>query len=278
LVPSQKGEKFGFVDSSGEFRIAPTFEEALPFSGGLAAIRTGEKWGFIDSAGHLVIRPKFEAAYYFREGIALAKSDSEDILIDTSGQTIVRGFKILDLVADGRVPASRREKAGYLDLRGRVAITFVYDMVDMFSGGLAAVEKENKWGYVDRVGQLVIPLKFDEAGRFGSGLAPVRLGKTTGFIDRSGRFSFKLAFKQAPGFLTGDDESGLFIADTDVSVFYTEDGKTGYVNTTGKVIWGPTAGAPDHPPLFGWSEEEKTKSCEGLPEATRSKIAGFPDR
>lgn len=278
LEPKQQGEKFGFIDASGQFRIAPTFDEALPFSEGLAAVRVGDKWGFVDSNGHIVIRAQFNAAFYFREGVGVAESDSGYLLIDRSGKVLAQGFQFVDLVADGRVPASRSGKSGYLDLNGRLAIPFVYDGVTPFSGGLAAIEKGNKWGYLNRDGAVVIPLKFDIAGPFASGLAPAKLGDHTGFIDKSGNFAFSLTFEQAPGFLTGDKESGLFIAPADVSRFWTADGRFGYVNTSGRVIWGPIDGNPDHPPLLGWSEEDKARSCKGIPEPTRTKVASFPDR
>jgi hypothetical protein len=278
LEPQKEGKRFGFVDASGQFRIPPTFDDVLPFSEGFAAVRSGEKWGFLNTSGHIVIHPQFEAAYYFREGVAVTESDSGDVLIDTSGKVLAQGFRAVDLIADGRVPASRGDKAGYLDLRGQVAIPFVYDAVAAFSGGLAAIKKGEKWGYVNRDGDVVISPKFDKAGPFASGLAPGKLGSTTGFIDRSGTFSFYLPFRYAPGFLTGDEEADLFIAETDVSRFWTDDDRFGYVNTSGHVIWGPMVGSPDHKPLLGWSEEDKTASCEGVSTPTRSAVAGFPDR
>ncbi len=278
LELERKGERSGFVDASGQFRIAPTFDEVLPFSDGLAAVRVGDKWGFIDGTGHIVIPPQFKRAYYFIEGVAVAESDSGHLLIDKSGKVLAQGFQFFDNVADGRVPGSRGGKSGYLDLSGRAVIPFVYDEVRSFSEGLAAIEKGNKWGYVNRDGLVVIPPKFDYTGPFGNGLAPARLGGHTGFIDKSGNFAFSLAFDYAPGFLTGDEESNLFVAPSDVSRFWTADGRFGYVSTTGKVIWGPIEGNPDHPPLTGWSEQDKTISCEGVPESTRNKVAGFPDR
>jgi hypothetical protein len=272
----REGQKVGFVEANGQFKINPTFDDALPFSDGLAAVQIGGKWGFVDASGDLVIKPQFEAAFYFREGVAIAQSDSGDLLIDASGKVLASGFQSIDLVSDGRVPASHDDgREGYLDLRGKIAIPFLYDSVTRFSGALAAVKKEGKWAYVDRDGRLVIPFKFDTAGFFASGLAPATAGSRTGFIGTSGKFLFYLPFKYAPGFLTGDKESNLFIADSDVSRFWTDDNKFGYVNTSGRVIWGPIDGSPDHPPLLGWSEGDDTKSCEGVPESIRTKIARF---
>jgi hypothetical protein len=277
LEPKRNGEKVGFVDYHGQFKISPTFDDALPFSDGMAAVKINDKWGFIDAAGDLVIQPKFSNAYYFREGVGIARfEESGDVLIDKMGKTLATEFGFVDLVSEGRVPATRNGKSGYLDLQGKMVIPIIYDAGRSFSDGLAAVEKNNKWGYVDRDGRTVIPFVLDEAGQFGNGLAPAKVGTRTGFISKSGSFSFDLPFSYAPGFLTGDLESNTLVAETDVSRFWTVDRRFGYVNSSGKVIWGPIEGSPDHPPLLGWSEEAKTQSCEGIPEAVKTKIAGFP--
>lgn len=274
LEPERRDNKIGFVDAEGQFTIKPVFDDALTFSGGLAAVKVGEKWGFVDTAGKQVIPPKFDAAYYFRDGVAVVELDSSEVLIDTTGTPVASGYKIVDLVTAGRVPASRDDKEGFLDPHGAIAIPFLYETVRSFSGELAAAKQNGKWGYLDRDGKVVIPFIFDDAGPFASGLAPAKLGSKTGFIDKSGKFSFFLSYSYAPGFLTGDKD-GVFLAESDVSRFWTEDNKFGYVNKVGKVVWGPIEGNPDHPPLFGWTEEANSESCEGMPEAVRQKISAF---
>ncbi len=127
LEPMRAGAKSGFVNATGEFEITPVFDDALPFSEGLAAVQVGDKWGFIDSAGRTAIKPQFDSAFYFQEGIGLVESDSGFALIDRSGKTLTSGLEYVDQIADGRVPASREGKSGYLDLQGNTAIPFVYE-------------------------------------------------------------------------------------------------------------------------------------------------------
>jgi hypothetical protein len=277
LAPHREGEKFGFVDSKGQFKIAPVFADALPFSDGLAAVKLGDFWGFIDTSGHLVVQPLFQAAYYFREGVANAEKEGNYVLIDKTARVLARGYEqVRGIVAEGRVPVSREGKFGYLDLNGNVVIPLVYDDLDSFGDGLAPVQKGEKWGYIDRDGHAAIPFIFDKAGNFASGLAPVRIAEQSGFIDRAGKFAFQLQFDYAPGFLTGDAD-GMLAAETDVSRFWTADKAFGYVNRSGKVIWGPMAEGPDHAPLVGWSAKDKTASCEGVPDQLRKTIAAFPE-
>jgi hypothetical protein len=279
LVVQRDGQKVGFVDEQGQFKIGPSFDDALPFQEGLAAVQIGGRWGFIDTTGKQVIPPRFSAGYYFREGVAVATLDDAWVLIDRSGRVLASDYSFgAGIVSRGRVPVTRGDKGGYLDLQGHVIIPLIYESVSSFSGGVAAIKKAGKWGYIDSEGRMVIPFRFDEAGEFGSGLAPARIGDRTGFINKSGSFAFELAFQYAPGFLKGDEEYDLLVADSDVSSFFTTDGKFGYVDTSGKVIWGPTDENPDHATCFGWSEEERVESCEGVSESVRAAVARLPGR
>src|SRR4029077_6422686 len=263
------------------FKIPAAFNDAKPFSEGLAAVQVGDKWGFIDKEGRQVIPPQFSGAYYFREGVATidvtnAQSGGEEwAIIDKAGDVIARGLDMVGFIAEGRIPAQPNQKWGYLDLQGKTVIPFVYENADSFHHGLAAVQIGDKFGYIGQDGHVAIPFQFDEAGPFASVLGPEKIGKETGFIDESGKFAFHLEFEYAGGFLAPNEEN-LLIGEGDVASFWTAGGLFGYVNTSGKVIWGPTAGSPYHPPLLGWSKREIAKSCEGVPESVRKAIAGFP--
>ena len=111
LSPQHSDDKVGFVDAAGQFTIAPTFADALPFSDGFAAVKLGDSWGFIDTMGRQVIPPIFQAAYYFREGVATAEKDGGYVLVDKTGSILARGFEQLHgIVSEGRVPVSARRE------------------------------------------------------------------------------------------------------------------------------------------------------------------------
>lgn len=60
LFPAKRDEKWGYVNSAGNFVIPPQFERAEPFSEGYAAVSTdGEKLGYINKEGKMVIEPKY---------------------------------------------------------------------------------------------------------------------------------------------------------------------------------------------------------------------------
>jgi hypothetical protein len=276
LRPVRRAGKVGFVDRSGTFKIDAIYDDALPFSDGAAAVELHGLWGFIGLDGHEIVPPIYKSASYFREGVGQVESDHGSLSIDKSGAVLAASYEYLaGVTSEGRIPVSRNEKNGYLDLHGKIAIPLEYESAGTFSNGLAPVEKGGRWGYIDQDGQMSIPFIFDEAGPFASGLAPVKIGGDSGFIDKTGKFAFHLAFEQAPGFLT-EDADGMLTEDADISRFSTKANEFGYVNTSGKVIWGPTKERPDHWPLHGWSNEGKAESCKGIPEAMRQTVLKLP--
>jgi len=52
--------------------------------------------------------------------------------------------------------------------------------------GLAAVRLKDKWGYIDKKGDIAINPQFEDAGGFGDGLAPVESERKWGFIRKTG--------------------------------------------------------------------------------------------
>jgi hypothetical protein len=61
----KSGGKWGFVDSEGEYIIAPEYEGARSFSNGFAAVKSGGKWGFIDAENRMTLENTFEDAKDF---------------------------------------------------------------------------------------------------------------------------------------------------------------------------------------------------------------------
>lgn len=51
--------KWFYINNNGERKSDKTYEDARPFSNGLAAVMTGGKWGFIDENENIVIEPQF---------------------------------------------------------------------------------------------------------------------------------------------------------------------------------------------------------------------------
>nr|WP_267901190.1 WG repeat-containing protein [Dulcicalothrix desertica] len=86
----QVGQKFGFIDTTGNLVIKPQFDDVERFLEGLAAVQVGKKWGFINSKGKLVVKPQFDDIYYFSDGLALVTIGHKWGFINNTGQLVIK--------------------------------------------------------------------------------------------------------------------------------------------------------------------------------------------
>lgn len=100
LVQKEKAGKvsYGYVDTSGTLVIPfKSYENALDFSDGMAAVQIDGLWGFIDSTGKLAIPAEFQdeeydddgsPTWHFRNGKAIMKDGVRYAEIDKDGEII----------------------------------------------------------------------------------------------------------------------------------------------------------------------------------------------
>jgi hypothetical protein len=60
LARGRKADKFGFFNNKMEWVIEPQYDGARDFKNGYAAVKTGILWGVIDKSGNWVIKPRFD--------------------------------------------------------------------------------------------------------------------------------------------------------------------------------------------------------------------------
>jgi hypothetical protein len=310
------GDKFGFVDASGQFRIPAQYDEARWFSEGLAAVRVGSKWGYIDEAGQTAIDFQYGSAGAFEHGRAgvifgeyrrvneiaeiSANADRHGI-IDKTGRIIVKGLDSIGGIFEGRMAAEKNDRWAYLDADGVAVTRFIYEDASRFVDGLAAVRKNGKWGYIDENGKVVIPFKFEEVDKFSEGLAVIKKDGKSGYIDKNGRIVIPLEFDEADTFQTGlaagirgkesgfIDKSGRFAFklafdftsafrdSRDLSQFWTKDERFGYVDHSGRVLW--ESAAPENMAPFqfpSWFQEKREESCVGITDDVKHKVTQIP--
>jgi hypothetical protein len=80
--------KWGFVNENRKIVIKPVFDDAFPFSEGLAAVKINDKWGYINEDGKMVINPQFDETYGFSDGLAEAWVDGQYGWVDYFGRYI----------------------------------------------------------------------------------------------------------------------------------------------------------------------------------------------
>jgi hypothetical protein len=173
--------KFGMVDRSGNWVIAPDYGELHPFSDGLA----------------LGFPPPFN--YY----------DQSYRFIDQQGQVAfsrpIEG-QIRDFSEGLAAFSNRRGQWGFLDKTGAVAIAAQYDDAQPFVNGLARVQQNGRYGFINSSGQVVIPIQYEATHEtFQEGLVGARLQTSApwGYLTVDGAWAIAPQFQAVEAFAQG---------------------------------------------------------------------------
>ncbi len=122
----------------------------------------------------------------------------------------------------------KKEKYGFLDKKGNVAVKPKYTFANDFSGGLAAVQKGSKWGYIDKKGREVVKPQYDTAQAFSEGVAAVKKGGKWSIINQKGRTVANLGTKYE--WVSECSEGMLAVG---------KNGKAGFINKKGREVVRP---------------------------------------
>lgn len=147
----------GYMNYLQEIIIPFTYEEAQPFSQGLAAVSKNSKFGYIDRTGKVCIDFTYELANIF---------------------------------SDNRACVTIKDKKGYINKNGELVIPAIYNNTYFFSEGLAHVCTESDYTnyyYIDTTGKTIIKGLFENATPFKNGRALVKKNGKCLEIDKTGK-------------------------------------------------------------------------------------------
>ncbi len=176
LAPVQVDTLWGYIDTTGKMAITPRFDQAWPFSEGVAVVHVGGRndafrypepgrWRFIDKTGNFIDdTTKFEAHLPFSEGLAAVKVGRNYSFVDKYLNLVfspkfcqVQGFH------DGLAIVSPHDACpskGCIDKSGRFVIEPIFDVIENFHGPLARACRRDsvgkfQFGYINRKGEWV---------------------------------------------------------------------------------------------------------------------------
>ncbi len=89
LAAVKTGGKWGFIDKSGKLVIPATWGEAEPFYEGLARVETGGKWGFVDKSGKLVIPAMWDDIILYEHMFTVVMEETFGGSLDSTGTGFV---------------------------------------------------------------------------------------------------------------------------------------------------------------------------------------------
>lgn len=245
--------KYGYINKYGDYKIAPKFESAFPFSEGLAVIQIDGKFGFINTEGNIVIDCIYDHANSFCcnraickfQKTVIRKLDGREIpfyrmnvvVIDKTGaiinapqgmaglndfsQNISVKFDINKLLQTGKGKT-------FLDKDLNLMTEYYFEDAKDFSENWAAIKVNGKWGFLKIDFQTIIEPTFDDVQNFHDSLAPVKADGKWGFINEAGDLIIENKYDTVSVF-----SNNLAYVVYDDNGFKIE----GFIDKFGKIIW-----------------------------------------
>ena len=193
LAPCKRANNsnWEFIDEWGQTQIPGLYQNAYPFSQGLAAVKKDGKWGFINTAGEEVIPFMYGVANSFSEGLAAVWYEHWWGFRNLDGDLVFslsHPIAMVESFSEGLAAVSNGYIWGFIDSKGDLAVPLMYREVKPFSEGLAAVLEGDLWGFIDKKGAIVIPCQYSKVQPFTEGRAVVRKKGHRGdiHIDKKG--------------------------------------------------------------------------------------------
>jgi|KBSSwiStaDraftv2_1062776.scaffolds.fasta_scaffold127852_2 hypothetical protein len=279
----QRDKLWGLARADGSWLVEPKFEQPGPLSDGLARVVVNGKFGFIDRTGNFAIAPVFDKAGWFERGLGRTFAERDGIVgvIDRTGSWVFRTNyqQVYAAVAYRNSPNSgtvfgwhfkRADRWGLLDLEGRVVLDAHFDqsvqqhcaddrvtayrnkewlyfkpdgsplqpadgrLIDASCGGVPpyTLKIGNKFGLVDAQFNPLTPVHFDATVWAAPGIKNVRIDGKWGRIGPDGRWLIEPRFDYLSA---GTD---IFVASVD--------GKRGFMRPDGTWLIEPAFDAAAH--------------------------------
>ena len=139
------------------------YDEVYPSQNGISMVRKDNKYGLVNAEGTLVAPLKYNFISY-SEGVFIVQLNDKKKLLSTNNETLTPWYDEIDLFFGGLARAKQGNKYGYLNIKGKVVLPFVYDDAGDFNDSKKAMVKyKGKWGMIDNLGNTIIPFEYEQA-------------------------------------------------------------------------------------------------------------------
>lgn len=211
-LKTKDGTKWGFINSSGEFVIQPSFDYANDFqANGLATVEINGRYGCINEQGNLVIPAHFETMIDFSEGRAQVVYKGGFHVIDEMGRILTpKPYNFISMYQEGRAMCSNQDsdgnfRYGYLNKQGKEVIPLQYETASDFHDGLAVVKMNSYFLLIDRDGHTIHSYNYSFVGNYGDKLLAFRKDEQTpfGYVNTWGDVIIQPQFSGAQAFENG---------------------------------------------------------------------------
>lgn len=157
----RSNKKYGFVDSLGNIRLVPQYNNARDFSEGMVAVMLIGKWGFMDTNEKLIVQPYYDEVSDYKNGVTLVRKEQWYYFIDKQGRFLYNEpFEKVIPTYSGNYILYRKGKFGVADPYGRELVSTKYEAVEELGNSYIFAREHGLWGVLNERGNIVIPFNY----------------------------------------------------------------------------------------------------------------------
>jgi len=242
---------FYLIDREGNLFSLSAYDEIVGEMGPYLIVKKGHRFGYIRNTGEEITPMIYDMAMPFSEGLAVVKTNNSFHTINTLGETVFsfeEGISSYSRFSDGLLVVEQNGRFGYMDTNGTVVIEPIYDDAHPFSEGKAAVghllNGELVYAFIETNGSPLTPYEFRSVGTYKNGFVPVAKEKNAqgnylyGYLNEFGSLAIPYSYETAMNFHEGLAVIGNYISKIGGRVTYTFMDYR-YIDTTGTIVLDP---------------------------------------
>lgn len=233
-IPVSIGERFAYLDAQNRLAFsARTFQNARPFSQGLAFTTEGDLIRALRPDGSTAFDLPYSQAGEFNEGLAPVSNGPNVGYVNSTGQLAIR---LRFLPFDGPALSGRFRNGlacvrviggfAYINPAGQFASNTLSQTPGEFRHGLFPVTSASESGFMNGRGEWRIR-GLEPLTSFSEGLAVARQNGRVGIINTTGQWLIRPQFEAAGEFNEGKS-------------WFVQNGKLGLITTNGDTLLPPT--------------------------------------
>lgn len=160
LIPLKNtDDKYGFIDTLGNWIIKPQYDDALAFSEGFASVCKNDSCFYINKEGRKTSAHYFTETESYKDGIAIVKKDNYYYLINRSGQFISKSYEDINEPSHKLFVCKLNNLYGAINFKGEIIIPFSYSKLGNFKNKFAYYLSK-QYGLVD-IQNKALPAQWD---------------------------------------------------------------------------------------------------------------------
>ncbi len=213
LMPAYTGEKWGYIDNSGEMQISAKYTKALPFNkDGYAVVNeNGTYYTIVENGAHYGIDENPVSDVYAVSGShILAQLNGTYSYYDYDFKCVAKSHQYEQITSNacGVAAVKKNGKWGIIQDDGKTVVDFTLEDVavnslgQVFCNNVAFVKMDGKWYLINTKGEKVCEKGFDgaKAPESSGYIAVADASGKWGFINQKGEEVIKCTYSDAYSF------------------------------------------------------------------------------